>query len=293
MTATDLTDQPTASSPSSSDDVLLDVRDLSVVYESAGAEPVQAVDHVSFSVGAGEFIGLVGESGSGKSTLGFAATRLQKPPARINGGQILFGGSDIRELDEEALREQRQGGFAMVLQSGMNALNPVRTIRNHFVDIFKAHGHVSRDRWDARMAELVEKVGLTPQVLARFPKEKHEEFMRRAIANSRKAGVEYKTGGAFGAVIVDKDGNVIADGMNHVVAQNDPTWHGEMHAIRQACALLKKPKLDGCILYTSSEPCPMCLATAYWAAVMPPKSAPTSRTSSTTTSPATSSTCAR
>ncbi|HEY4312723.1 MAG TPA: nucleoside deaminase [Pirellulales bacterium] len=105
------------------------------------------------------------------------------------------------------------------------------------------------------------------EVLARFPTDKHEEFMRRAIANSRKAGVEYKTGGAFGAVIVDSDGNVIADGMNHVVAQNDPTWHGEMHAIRQACALLKKPKLDGCILYTSSEPCPMCLATAYWAGV--------------------------
>ena len=74
------------------------------------------------------------------------------------------------------------------------------------------------------------------EILARFPKDKHEEFMRRAIANSRKAGVEYKTGGAFGAVIVTKDGEVIADGMNHVVAENDPTWHGEMHAIRQACA---------------------------------------------------------
>lgn len=105
------------------------------------------------------------------------------------------------------------------------------------------------------------------EILARFPKEKHEEFMRRAIANSRKAGVEYKTGGAFGAVIVAKDGTVLADGENHVVGQNDPTWHGEMHAIRNACALLKKPKLDGCILYTSSEPCPMCLATAYWAGV--------------------------
>ncbi|MDR3638366.1 MAG: deaminase [Isosphaeraceae bacterium] len=103
------------------------------------------------------------------------------------------------------------------------------------------------------------------QVMARFPKEKHEEFMRRAIANSRKAGVEYKTGGAFGAVIVNKNGKVLADGMNHVVAQNDPTWHGEMHAVRSACALLKSPKLEGCILYTSSEPCPMCLATAYWA----------------------------
>ncbi len=105
------------------------------------------------------------------------------------------------------------------------------------------------------------------ELLSRFPQEKHEEFMRRAIANSRKAGVQYKTGGAFGAVIVTKEGDVIADGLNHVVGENDPTWHGEMHAIRQACALLKSPKLEGCILYTSSEPCPMCLATAYWAGV--------------------------
>lgn len=103
------------------------------------------------------------------------------------------------------------------------------------------------------------------ELLARFSPEQHAEFMRRAIANSRKAGVQYKTGGAFGAVIVNRQGEVLADGVNHVVAQNDPTWHGEMHAIRQACALLKTPKLDGCILYTSSEPCPMCLATAYWA----------------------------
>ncbi|WP_197073503.1 ABC transporter ATP-binding protein [Frigoribacterium sp. MEB024] len=171
MTATDLTDQPTASSPSSSDDVLLDVRDLSVVYESAGAEPVQAVDHVSFRLKRGEFVGLVGESGSGKSTLGYALTRLQKPPARTNGGSIWFDGADVRDLDTEALRQQRQGGFAMVLQSGMNALNPVRTIRNHFVDVFKAHGHVPRDRWHARAAELVAKVELDPGVLARFPGE--------------------------------------------------------------------------------------------------------------------------
>jgi peptide/nickel transport system ATP-binding protein len=171
VTATDLTDQPTASSSSSSDDVLLDVRDLSVVYESAGAEPVQAVDHVSFRLKRGEFVGLVGESGSGKSTLGYALTRLQKPPARTNGGSIWFDGADVRDLDTEALRQQRQGGFAMVLQSGMNALNPVRTIRNHFVDVFKAHGHVPRDRWHARAAELVAKVELDPGVLARFPGE--------------------------------------------------------------------------------------------------------------------------
>ncbi|MBD8661393.1 ABC transporter ATP-binding protein [Frigoribacterium sp. CFBP 8754] len=175
MTVRDLTNQPTASGPSSgsstSGDVLLDVRDLSVVYESAGAEPVQAVDHVSFQLRRGEFVGLVGESGSGKSTLGYALTRLQKPPARTNGGSIWFDGADVRDLGTEALRQQRQGGFAMVLQSGMNALNPVRTIRNHFVDVFKAHGHVPRDRWHSRAAELIAKVELDPGVLARFPGE--------------------------------------------------------------------------------------------------------------------------
>lgn len=153
------------------DAALLDVRDLSVIYESAGQDPVQAVDGVSFTVAKGEFVGLVGESGSGKSTLGFAITRLQKPPARTNSGEIRFAGQDIRELDEERLRQQRQGGFAMVLQSGMNALNPVRSIRNHFVDIFKAHRHVPKERWDERMTELVEKVELGAEVLGRYPGE--------------------------------------------------------------------------------------------------------------------------
>ncbi|POH57855.1 ABC transporter ATP-binding protein [Arthrobacter glacialis] len=150
---------------------ILEVKNLSVVYESSGFNALQAVDHVSFALEAGEFVGLVGESGSGKSTLGLAITRLQKPPARTNGGQIFFRGKDIRELDAETLRQQRQGGFAMVLQSGMNALNPVRTIRNHFIDIFRAHGHVGKSGWDARQIELMEKVGLPKETLARFPGE--------------------------------------------------------------------------------------------------------------------------
>lgn len=103
------------------------------------------------------------------------------------------------------------------------------------------------------------------EIKSRFPAAKHEAFMRKAIANSRVAGVEKHTGGAFGAVIVDRDGKIVAEGSNHVVSNFDPTWHGEMEAMRNACGKLKVLKLDGCILYTSSEPCPMCLATAYWA----------------------------
>ena len=114
--------------------------------------------------------------------------------------------------------------------------------------------------------EVSDKVWATArEVEGRFPAARHAEFMRRAIANSRAAGVEKRTGGAFGAVIVDRDGRVVAEGSNRVVANNDPTWHGEMEAIRNACARLKALKLDGCVLYTSAEPCPMCLATSYWA----------------------------
>ncbi|GMA27751.1 ABC transporter ATP-binding protein [Arenivirga flava] len=132
---------------------------------------MHAVEDVSFTLRRGEFVGLVGESGSGKSTLGFAITRLSKPPAAITAGRILFDGTDVASIEDEPLRRQRQGGFAMVLQSGMNALNPVRRIRDHFGDIFAAHGHVPADRRDERMRELVGKVKLDPSVLDRYPGE--------------------------------------------------------------------------------------------------------------------------
>ena len=129
-----------------------------------------------------------------------------------------------------------------------------------------AKGEAREREADAGNREVSQKVWVTAQELSeRFTPEQSREFMRRAIANSRKAGVEKRTGGAFGAVIVDRRGKIIAEGSNHVVANHDPTWHGEMEAIRNACGSLKTLKLDGCVLYTSSEPCPMCLATAYWA----------------------------
>ena len=96
--------------------------------------------------------------------------------------------------------------------------------------------------------------------------ETHEKFVRRAIELSAKASLEYCTGGVFGAVVV-KDGKIVSEGMNRVVASHDPTWHAEMEAIRLACITLQSFKLTGCTLYTSAECCPMCLATAYWAGI--------------------------
>ncbi|WP_341974064.1 ABC transporter ATP-binding protein [Microbacterium sp. LWO13-1.2] len=171
-----------ANAPAATDEreILLDVQELSVEYASPGAVPVTAVEDVSFTLRRGEFVGLVGESGSGKSTLGFALTRLQKPPARISGGRILFAGRDVRELDAEELRRQRQGGFAMVLQSGMNALNPVRTVGAHFRDVFAAHGHVPREEREERARDLVGKMGLDPDVLKRYPGELSGGMRQRA-----------------------------------------------------------------------------------------------------------------
>ena len=91
---------------------------------------------------------------------------------------------------------------------------------------------------------------------------KHEDFMRRAIAlavENVKNG-----GGPFGAVIV-RDGEIVATGANRVTPDNDPTAHAEVNAIRAACTKLGTFDLSGCVIYTSCEPCPMCLGAIYWA----------------------------
>lgn len=92
-----------------------------------------------------------------------------------------------------------------------------------------------------------------------------EHFMRHAIALSR-AGMESAAGGPFGAVVV-LDGRVVGEGSNLVTSSNDPTAHAEIVAIRRACAALGRFDLRGATVYTSCEPCPMCLAALYWARV--------------------------
>jgi guanine deaminase len=90
-----------------------------------------------------------------------------------------------------------------------------------------------------------------------------EEFMRRAIALGIE-NVRTGQGGPFGAVVV-RDGRVVAEGANRVTTTNDPTAHAEIVAIREACRVLGVFQLTGCDLYTTCEPCPMCLGAIYWA----------------------------
>ena len=90
------------------------------------------------------------------------------------------------------------------------------------------------------------------------------EYMKKAKENADK-GIANKEGGPFGAVIVDKEGNIIANGNNKVIKDNDPTAHAEIVAIREACKILNTNDLSECILYSSCEPCPMCLSAIIWA----------------------------
>ncbi len=94
---------------------------------------------------------------------------------------------------------------------------------------------------------------------------KHEDFMQMAIELAEN-NVVTGNGGPFGAVIV-KDGMVVARSANKVVPNNDPTAHAEVSAIRLACQELGTYSLSGCEIYTSCEPCPMCLAAIYWARI--------------------------
>jgi tRNA(Arg) A34 adenosine deaminase TadA len=93
--------------------------------------------------------------------------------------------------------------------------------------------------------------------------ERERQFMEAAI-NLAREGMNSNTGGPFGCVVV-KDDTIIGRGCNSVLAQNDPTAHAEVVAIRDACTHLKAFQLDGCEIYTSCEPCPMCMGAIYWA----------------------------
>lgn len=93
--------------------------------------------------------------------------------------------------------------------------------------------------------------------------EQHKKFLRRAIALAM-SNVESGNGGPFGAVIV-RNGEIVVEAGNSVFTAKDPTAHAEVNAIRAACQRLGVFRLDECILYSSCEPCPMCLAASYWA----------------------------
>jgi peptide/nickel transport system ATP-binding protein len=159
---------------------LLDVQDLRVEYATAD-DPVVAVDDVSFSVGEGEFVGVVGESGCGKSTMLFALARLLSPPAEITRGSVDFRGQNLVAMTEKQLNVLRGRDFSVVMQSAMNALNPVASIGAQFADAIAAHAKYSKAQVTERSVEVLRLVGIDPIHLKSYPHQLSGGMRQRAM----------------------------------------------------------------------------------------------------------------
>jgi peptide/nickel transport system ATP-binding protein len=159
---------------------MLEVSDLSVTY-AGDRGAVVAVDQVSFQVDPGEFLGIVGESGCGKSTLLFAIAQLLAPPAAITGGQVTFKGRSMVGLTDSQLAAVRWKDLSVVMQSAMNALNPVTQIRAQFADAMRAHGVRSKTEITDRSAEVLRMVGIDPVHLRSYPHQLSGGMRQRAM----------------------------------------------------------------------------------------------------------------
>jgi len=164
------TTQPAVATAANTSDAvtLLKVVDLSVTYRTRRGD-VMAVDGVSFDLERGEFLGIVGESGCGKSTLLFAIAQLLAPPAVVTSGSVNFRGTDLTELTEHELATIRWKELSVVMQSAMNALNPVKSIGSQFADAMRAHGVRSKPQIAERSAEVLRMVGIDPTHLGSYP----------------------------------------------------------------------------------------------------------------------------
>ncbi|MBL8383839.1 MAG: ABC transporter ATP-binding protein [Burkholderiales bacterium] len=132
---------------------------------------VKAVNEVSFEVPRGGVLGLVGESGSGKSMTGYSIMGLIDPPGRVVGGRVLLGGTNLLELDPEAMRAMRGSRVAMIFQDPMMTLNPVLRIDTQMIEAIQAHEKVSRAAALARAREALARVGIPSpdERLASYP----------------------------------------------------------------------------------------------------------------------------
>ena len=167
------------------DDVILQVKNLSVVYNSPRGQ-VQATTDVSFDLHRGEAIALIGESGCGKTTLSLALIKMLPNAARIIGGQVLYTRDgqthDVIGFNDRQMRAYRWRDCAMVFQGAQNAFNPVLRIRDQFLDTARAHSETDHGKVVDRALELFKLVRLDPQrVLESYPHELSGGMKQRTL----------------------------------------------------------------------------------------------------------------
>lgn len=161
---------------------LLSVQNLSIDYVTGKQTPAHAVHDVSFSLGAGEVLGLVGESGCGKTTLALALLRLLPAAGRIVQGQVNFQGQDLLALSEPEMAGMRWKEISMIFQGAMNALNPVRTVGDQIAEAIRLHsGRAANGSLDKRVLELLDLVGIAASRKDQFPHQYSGGMRQRAM----------------------------------------------------------------------------------------------------------------
>ncbi len=150
-------------------DPLLNVRDLIVEYHSLKGR-VRAVADVNLSLEKGSTLGLVGESGSGKSTFGFSLLRMVPHPGMIVGGQITFDGKDLLRQSDEEMRRIRGSQISMIFQDPMTSLNPVKKVRDHFIELYRTHDKsIHKEEAVSRAVKLLDSLGIGGDRIDDYP----------------------------------------------------------------------------------------------------------------------------
>ncbi len=160
---------------------VLEVKDLKMYYFTSRGV-VKAVDNVSFELKKGEVLGLAGESGCGKSSLGFTLMGMPTPPGKIVGGSVKIDGREIVGLPEDVLRREiRWQKISMIFQGAMNALNPVYTIGYQMIEPLIYHKGMEKEEALDRAMKYLELVGLSPEIVYRYPHELSGGMKQRVI----------------------------------------------------------------------------------------------------------------
>ncbi len=161
---------------------LLKISDLSVRYDLGPAVTKNAIDSVSLEIpSAGYTLGLVGESGSGKTTLGMSILNLIQRPGKISKGRIDYKGENILQFDPKRLTSYRGKEVSMVYQSAMNSLNPLTSVLDHLVEVFREHGSISKSTATDKALELLTQVGIKPERARDYPHEFSGGMKQRAV----------------------------------------------------------------------------------------------------------------
>ncbi len=159
---------------------VLRVEDLRVYYFTSRGT-VKAVDGVSLTIDEGDVLGVAGESGSGKSTLGYAILGLIPPPGRTVSGRIILDDIELTSLSEDELRKIRWSKVSMVFQGALNILNPVMRVGDQMAEVLMYHKGVSKEEALKVIREHLKMVGLSPEVIKRYPHELSGGMKQRVV----------------------------------------------------------------------------------------------------------------